>query len=145
MVTAVDFSIGEQYFIVGVISVFSFCHLRSFISGEIVYQMSYRAFRRKKKGQTLKEWFLYSRFREEIPRGFLTFYFVVTAIHLVILIALFILHLTISSNYPGTCLTFLITAFDLLLGLTIRLLFWKSGLGLKYERWIYRRRGNRKK
>ena len=37
MVTAVDFSIGEQYFIVGVISVFSFCHLRSFISGEIVY------------------------------------------------------------------------------------------------------------
>ena len=145
MVTAVDFSIGEQYFIVGVISVFSFCHLRSFISGEIVYQMSYRTFRRKKKGQTLKEWFLYSRFREEIPRGFLTFYFVVTAIHLVILIALFILHLTISSNYPGTCLTFLITAFDLLLGLTIRLLFWKSGLGLKYERWIYRRRGNRKK
>lgn len=139
------FSIGEQYFIVGVCFIFSFWELRDFISGEIVYQMSYRAFRRKKKGQTLKEWFLYSRFREEIPRGFLTFYFVVTAIHLVILIALFILHLTISSNYPGTCLTFLITAFDLLLGLTIRLLFWKSGLGLKYERWIYRRRGNRKK
>lgn len=145
MVTAMDFSIGEQYFIVGVCFIFSFWELRDFISGEIVYQMSYRAFRRKKKGQTLKEWFLYSRFREEIPRGFLTFYFVVTAIHLVILIALFILHLTISSNYPGTCLTFLITAFDLLLGLTIRLLFWKSGLGLKYERWIYRRRGNRKK
>ena len=145
MVTAVDFSIGEQYFIVGLFSVITFSCLRDFLSGEIVYQMSYRAFRRKKKGQTLKEWFLYSRFREEIPRGFLTFYFVVTAIHLVILIALFILHLTISSNYPGTCLTFLITAFDLLLGLTIRLLFWKSGLGLKYERWIYRRRGNRKK
>ena len=105
MVTAMDFSIGEQYFIVGVCFIFSFWELRDFISGEIVYQMSYRAFRRKKKGQTLKEWFLYSRFREEIPRGFLTFYFVIIVIHLVILIALFILYLTTSSNYPGTCLT----------------------------------------
>ena len=146
MVTAMGFSIGEQYFIVGLFSVITFSCLRDFLSGEIVYQMSYRAFRRKKKGQTLKEWFLYSRFREEIPRGFLTFYFVVIAIHLVILIALFILYLTISSNYPGTCLTYPIFPFDGLWMLIIRLLFLQAKKpGYKYERWIYRRRGNRKK
>ena len=146
MVTAVDFSIGEQYFIVGVISVFSFCHLRSFISGEIVYQMSYRAFRRKKKGQTLKEWFLYSRFREEIPKVFLIFYFVIIVIYLIILIALFILHLTTSSNAAGTCLTVLFTVFDCLWTIIIRLLFWQAKKpGYKYERWIRRRRGKQKK
>lgn len=42
------FSIGEQYFIVGLFSVITFSCLRDFLSGEIVYQMSYRAFRRKK-------------------------------------------------------------------------------------------------
>ena len=50
-------------------------HVREFISGLEVYQLNTSAYKKRVKGQTIKEWFLYSRFRDIIPKSILILYF----------------------------------------------------------------------
>lgn len=55
----------------------AFAIIRSNISGILDYQLNRSAMKKRKKGETVKEWFLYSRFREEIPKAILVLYFAI--------------------------------------------------------------------
>ena len=47
---------------------------RSILTPISTYYLNKSAQKKREKGQTIKEWFLYSRYREEIPRGWIIFY-----------------------------------------------------------------------
>lgn len=59
----------------------AFVIIRSNISGILDYQLNRSALKKRKKDETVKEWLLYSRFREEIPKAILVLYFVILAVH----------------------------------------------------------------
>ena len=62
---------------------------------EIVdYLMNNSAIRKRKKGMTFKEWFCYSRFRTEIPKYHIVFYYSVIIAYAVIFLLMIFLHLT---------------------------------------------------
>ena len=48
---------------------------RGFLWGLKLYRLNNSAYKKIKKGETFKEWFLYSRYRDVIPKPLLVFYF----------------------------------------------------------------------
>ena len=107
--------------------------------------MNTSARKKREKGQTFKERLLYSRFREEIPRILLIVYFVISAIHLLVLITCIIISFIKPLDGFGPTLAKVIVCFDVLCIITIQLLFWQKEPDYKYERWIKKKRGNKKK
>ena len=57
----------------------AFVIIRSNISGILDYQLNRSALKKRKKDETVKEWLLYSRFREEIPTAIRVIYFFIIA------------------------------------------------------------------
>lgn len=125
--------------------VLAFILLRWFFMSIISHQLNKSAERKRKKNQTFKEWFFYSRFRSEIPKILLLLYFTILAIHplgyLVSIISLFSNHF---SNISPVIIR-IIYYFDLLWWLLILVLFWSRKSGFNIERWIHKKGGNKKK
>ena len=65
----IPMDLERQILLVVIGYLLSFIYIRGFISGEKDYQLNTSAIKKRNKGQTFKEWFLYSRFREEIPKN----------------------------------------------------------------------------
>ncbi len=59
----------------------AFFYIRWLLSGIISYQLNNSAYKKRKKGMRFKEWFLYSRYREEISKILLLLYFVIVFGH----------------------------------------------------------------
>lgn len=137
-------SLEGQISVVIICFLLSFPYIRGFLSGVICYQLNKSAIKKRKKGQTFKEWFLYSRYREEIPKMLLIGYFVIVAIHLLVLLSCIIFFFIQPLDDVGYILAKGIFAFDFLWMLTVQLLFWQAKPGYKYERWIKKKRGNKK-
>ena len=111
-------------------------YMRLFMSCVIHYQISDSAAEKRRKGQSKKEWYLYSRFRDVLPRLAVIWYFVVVAIHPPILAAYIILMLAgvpfeISKWVGGSA-----PIFDMTWIIGIRLMFWQPGGPMKFDRWI---------
>ena len=131
----------------------SCCHWLSFIVyiHSRIYKwrerlsVEHQCHKKRNKGQTFKEWFLYSRYREEIPKILLILYFVVVAIHPLVLIFCVIFSFIKPLEWVGPVLAKGISAFDVIWILILHILFCQIKPGYKYERWIERRKGNRKK
>ena len=118
-------------------------YIRGFLYGLKRYQLNLSAYKKRKKGETFKEWLLYSRFKEEIPKILLVLYYIVVTIHPVCLIACvfsYILSLNI-----GRALLIFIMGFDSAWMLVLMLLFWTPSGDDAYERWITKKRGQKKK
>ena len=101
--------------------------------------------KKRKKGQTLKEWFLYSRYRNEIPKTFLMLYFLIVFIHPLALISCIIFRFIEELTKFGQLVLIGITLFDGIWFVILKILFWSPGPNIPYERWISKKGGNKRK
>ena len=53
----------------------SFIFLRGFLYGIKRYKINNSAYKKRKKDETIKEWFFYSRYKDILPKFFLYFYY----------------------------------------------------------------------
>ena len=136
--------LGGEIFVIVASYLLSFFSIRVFLWGVKEYPLNNSARKKRKKGETFKEWFLYSRYRKEIPKILLILYFVIVIIHPLILILCIIFNYIDPSNKIGPELARGIFLFDGLWVVAIQLLFWQAKPGLKYERWLTKKGGNRK-
>lgn len=118
---------------------------RGFLYGIKRYQLNNSAYKKRKKGETFKEWLFYNRYKEEIPKILRALYYTVLIIHPVCLIACVFAYVITSSLSPGGALAIFIAGFDVVWMLVIALLFWSPGRDYAYERWITRKRGQKRK
>ena len=138
-------SLRNQVVVIFLCFLVSFCGLRCFLYEIKRYQLNNSAYKKRKKGENFKEWLFYSRYKEEIPKILRVFYYTVLTIHPVCLIAcLFAYIITLPFNL-GEALTIFIVGFDALWMLVITLLFWTPGRDEPYERWITKKRGQKRK
>lgn len=121
----------------------SFFGIRGFIYGVKRYQLNNSAFKKRKKGETFKEWLFYSRYKEEIPKALLILYFCVLLVHLVCLVLCVFINIIKKLSTIDEMLVILVLAFDCLWMLILSLLFWSPGPDFKYERWITKKRGQK--
>ena len=118
--------------------------MRGFLGSVICYQLNKNAIKKRKKGQSLKEWFLYSRFRDVLPRLAVIWYFIVVAIHPLILVACVILTLADVSNEIGKWVALSAPIFDTVWLAVLYFMFWQVEPGYKHDRWIKQKRGMKK-
>lgn len=119
----------------------AFFYIRWLLSGIISYQLNNSAYKKRKKGMRFKEWFLYSRYREEIPKILLLLYFVIVFGHpLMTLVCLF---LYLVGPYPeiGRVLVTGVMIFDFGWQVIYVLAFWTRDSKPDYSRWIKKKRG----
>ena len=133
-------NIWRQVLVIFLIFCIAFWSMRGFISGLKVYQLNNSAYKKRKKGETIKEWFLYSRYKDIIPKTLYILYYVLIIIHFLILIVCIIFHF-LSLEKWGEIISIVTVVVDCLWILILRLLFWRSSPGYAYSRWIKKRRG----
>lgn len=68
-------TIGELTICLGILYLIEFVGARGFLTGLCSYVLNKSAYRKRKKGQSLWEWFSYSRFRDIIPKIFVVYYY----------------------------------------------------------------------
>ena len=105
------------------------------------YPLNTSARKKRKKGETIRERFLYTRYREEIPKFFLGLYFVIVFLHAAVLIVWVIQHFVGPYPFFGHCMTVTLIVFDAVWMLLLRLMFWSRDGDMPYERWVPKKRG----
>lgn len=130
-------SIDKQVILVSFLSVFSFFSIRSTLWGVKELYLSKNERKRRKKGQSFKEWFLYTRYREEIPTVLIWLYTVVLIIHPISLICVIIAVFVEIIQSVTSVITIVIIIFDSLWEIIIFFLSWKPGAPWHHdEQWI---------
>ena len=119
----------------------SFWIIRWYLWGIKIYPLNPSARKKRKKGETIREWFFYTRYRQEIPKFFLGLYFVVLIVNVAAILVWIVQHFM--GPYPGVgYLIFLcLAAFDGAWMLLLRLMFWSRDGSMPYERWVPKKRG----
>ena len=136
-------SLKNQMIVILLCFFVSFIYIRGFLYGIKRYQLNNSAYKKRKKGESVKEWLFYSRYREEIPKILRVLYYTVFIIHPVFLVACFFAYIiTLPLNF-GEALAIFIAGFDVVWMLVIVLLFWSPGRDYAYERWIAKNKGQR--
>lgn len=118
-------------------------YIRGFLYGIKRYQLSNTSYKKRKKAETFKEWLFYSRYKEEIPKPLRILYYVVLMIHPLCMIACTVMYF-MKLPAIGKAIAIDLTVFDILWVLVIQLLFWSPGPDWAYERWITRKRGQKR-
>ena len=125
------------------LALFSIRGLLSCIKG---YMLNKSAYKKRKKGETFKEWFLYSRYRTEMPKPLIKLYFTIMIVHPVAAILCITCNAVTGLRIYGEKLMWAVIFFDIGWNVLIEILFWKKGRNnYNYERWMHRRGGNRKR
>lgn len=70
----------------------SFWIIRWYLRGIKIYPLNPSARKKRKKGETIREWFFYTRYRQEIPKFFLGLYFVVLIVNMAALLVWIVQH-----------------------------------------------------
>ena len=117
---------------------------RGLLDSIILYQLNNSAQKKRRKGQSLKERFLYSRFRDVLPRFAVIWYFVIVAIHPPFLAAYIILTLAGAPEEIWKWTAFSSFLFDVAWMAVIKIMFWQLEPGFKIDRWIKKKRGMKK-
>lgn len=136
-----NLTLAEQLFILSAYSLGMFFNIRGFLYGLKLYQLNNSAYKKRKKNESLKEWFLYTRYKEEIPKIFRVYYFSNIIAHLLILILCLLFYFLKLDRKFGSTAVYFICFLDSIFWIIISLLFWSSKPGYKYSRWIKKRRG----
>lgn len=119
----------------------SFWHIRSFLSCVKTYVLGEKAYEERAEVETLKEWFFYSRYKEEIPLILRVLYFAILIVNLAGLIA----SILIKKESPFSALTlYFVAGFDSMYMFILTIFFWKRGHGFVFERWIRKNRGKKR-
>ena len=137
-------SIGGQIYSILFSYVLGFVQMRLILGCITIYQLNNSARKKRLKGQSLKERFLYSRFRDVLPRLAVIWYFIVVAIHPLILVACVILTLADVSNEIGKWVALSAPIFDTVWLAVLYFMFWQVEPGYKHDRWIKKKRGMKK-
>lgn len=115
--------------------------IRWTLSGVISYQLNTNARKKRKQGQTKKEWLFYTRYRDVIPKILLLLYFVILLGHpFVLLLCIFfdcVMHLPMFGRGLSVGVILFNVGWCLLYGL----LFWSNKPDVPYSRWIKKKRG----
>lgn len=119
----------------------SFWIIRWYLRGIKIYPLNPSARKKRKKGETIREWFFYTRYRQEIPKFFLGLYFVVLLVNMAALLVWIVQHFM--GPYPdvGYLIFLCLAAFDGAWMLLLRLMFWSRDGDMPYERWAPKKRG----
>lgn len=119
----------------------SFWIIRWYLRGIKIYPLNPSARKKRKKGETIREWFFYTRYRQEIPKFFLGLYFVVLIVNVAALLVWIVQHFM--GLYPdvGYLIFLCLAAFDGAWMLLLRLMFWSRDGSMPYERWVPKKRG----
>ena len=133
-------SISNQVLVIFLCFALSFLFIRGFIYGIIRYLLNTNAYKKKKKNQSPKEWFLYSRYKNEIPKFFLALYIIVLLVHVLGLGVCVVLWVKCSQQNVGEVITKIIAFFDVSWIIMISLLFWSPRRKFAYERWIKKKK-----
>ena len=139
-------SFQNQVLAISLCYLLSLIYLRGFIYGVKRHMLNNSAYKKRKKGETFREWLFYTRYKEEIPLKLRLFFYVVLIIHpLCCVVCLFVYMASLPQNISQV-LTKFIYYFDAIWILIFSLLFWSPGHDYEYGRWIKKTRGmNRKK
>ena len=123
----------------------SFWIIRWYLWGIKIYPLNPSARKKRKKGETIREWFFYTRYRQEIPKFFLGLYFVVLLVNMAALLVWIVQHFM--GPYPdvGYLIFLCLAAFDGAWMLLLRLMFWRRDGSMPYERWAPKKCGMRPK
>lgn len=123
----------------------SFWIIRWYLWGIKIYPLNPSARKKRKKGETIREWFFYTRYRQEIPKFFLGLYFVVLIVNMAAILVWVVQHFM--GPYPdvGYLIFLCLAAFDGAWMLLLRLMFWSRDGSMPYERWAPKKRGMRPK
>lgn len=119
----------------------SFLFIRGFLYGIKRYQLNNSAYKKRKKGESFKEWLFYNRYTEEIPKMLRLLYYFVLLIHPTCLITCVLVHFIELSFNVGEIFVIAIASFDVVWMLIISLLFWSPRHDYAYERWISKKNG----
>ena len=127
--------------IVGIICILFFYWLsvwlyRGVLDAIIRYQMDKNAAEKRREGQSRKERFLYSRFRDVLPRFAVIWYLIIVAIHPIALTAYIILTLAGVPQAIWKWVFFSPFLFDAVWITVVHVMFWQSKPGFKIDRWI---------
>lgn len=128
------------------INLLNFIGTRGYIRCVIDYCLNTSAGKKRRKGQSFKEWFFYTRYRDIVPKIMLIWYFGFIVLYLLFVLAVVILTV-FNFNYEKIrfiCwINVLITS---LTGLIVAILFsdHKSPGGINVSRWIVRKKRNKK-
>ena len=74
-------SLKNQIVVIFLCFLVSFIYIRGFLYGIKRYQLNNSAYKKRKKGETFKEWLFYIRYKEEIPKILRVLYYSVLIIH----------------------------------------------------------------
>ena len=123
----------------------SFWIIRWYLWGIKIYPLNPSARKKRKKGETIREWFFYTRYRQEIPKFFLGLYFVVLIVNVAAILVWIVQHFM--GPYPdvGYLIFLCLAAFDGAWMLLLRLMFWSRDGSMPYEHWAPKKRGMRPK
>ena len=123
----------------------SFWITRWYLWGIKIYPLNPSARKKRKKGETIREWFFYTRYRQESPKFFLGLYFVVLIVNVAAILVWIVQHFM--GPYPdvGYLIFLCLAAFDGAWMLLLRLMFWSRDGSMPYERWAPKKRGMRPK
>ena len=139
---------GRQVAVVSLMLVLVFLVQRSFLSGIKLYQLNRSAYRKRKKGETFRDWLLYTRWRNEIPRIYIVVYLVSIWFHVIAIIFCAVLDVLLKRDDIGKLITKGVIGIDWISLVIHYFMYWKPGHSsaeVPYERWIKRDRGPRKK
>lgn len=133
-------SLFRQILVISMTFLVSFIYLRSFLYGIKRYQLNTSAFKKRKKGETILEWFLYTRYKDVIPKGWRIFYYAFIIFNFSCLLVCVILSIL---KVPQTVGTFIakLSFINCIWMTVVGLLFWSKKPGYAYERWIQKKRG----
>lgn len=93
--------------------------------------------RRRAKGQTFKERFLFTRYRDQIPRCLMWFYYLVLIIHPVSLVIILCAFYFVSMQHYTEIMAKVVLTFDFVWMFIFTILGWKPGdPWLHYEKWV---------
>ncbi|MBR2342747.1 MAG: hypothetical protein IKA64_00665 [Clostridia bacterium] len=141
-------SIKNQIIVIILCFILGFFYLRGFIWGIKLYQLNNSAYKKRKKGETFKEWLSYSRYREEIPKAIRMLYYFILIFHPVAIITCAFIHFSeLSQDFSqslGYIIAVLVVFVDSAWMLIIHLLFTRIKPGYAYSRWIKKTRGQKK-
>ena len=120
----------------------SFVAMRWELSNILSYLLNKSAFKKRKKGMSFREWFLYTRYRVELPKFLLGFYFFLVIGYPVVLVVWFLLCLVGPFPNIGGNLVKGVVAFTVGWELLYSIAFWNWPNPFpKYSRWIKKKRG----
>lgn len=119
----------------------SFWIIRWYLWGIKIYPLNPSARKKRKKGETIREWFFYTRYRQEIPKFFLGLYFVVLIVNVAAILVWIVQHFMWPYPDVGYLIFLCLAAFDGAWMLLLRLMFWSRDGDMPYERWVPKKRG----